>query len=79
MSNPARINDFLQARLRRESREEVSAVEAAAWVDASGLLADRPARPGQPLRRLLRDQVIVGQEQRPNAPYGRWWIRRIDA
>ena len=77
MSNLERINAYLQARLGKESREEVSAVEAAAWLDACGLLTDWPYRPGQRLRRLLRDRLIAGQKQRPNVPYGRWWIRRI--
>ena len=40
------------------------------------LLADRKDRPGQPLRKLLRGGLIVGAEQRPRRPYGRWRIHR---
>ena len=74
-----RINAHLQSRLRKESRDEVAAVEAAIWLDEAGLLSDSRARPGLPLRRLLRDGVITGQEQRPNVRNGRWWIRRRDS
>ena len=74
-----RINAHLQSRLRKESRDEVAAVEAATWLDKAGLLPDSRARPGLPLRRLLRDGVITGQEQRPNVRHGRWWIRRRDS
>ena len=74
-----RINAHLQSRLRKESRKEVPAVEAAIWLDAAGVLPDSRARPGLPLRRLLRDGFITGQEQRPNVRSGRWWIRRCDS
>ena len=69
----AQINAFVQARLQKEGRAAVGAVEAASWLDAEGLLADRPERPGQPLRRLLRKGRITGGEQQPNR---RWWIRQ---
>jgi hypothetical protein len=36
------------------SRAEARAVEAAHWLDAAGLLADSPSRPGLPLRNMLR-------------------------
>ena len=74
IANIEQINAFLQARLQEKCRTEVATVEAAAWLDAAGLLADRPERRGQPLRRLLREGLIAGQEQRPN---GRWWIRQV--
>lgn len=77
MSSLERINDDLRARLQKESRGEVSAIEATTWLDASRLLAVRLARPGHPLRRMLRDLLIAGQEPRPNLPFGRWWIQRI--
>ena len=74
MADTAQISAFLQARLREKCRTEVAAVEAAGWLDAAGLLTDRPDRRGRPLRRLLRAGLIAGQEQRPN---GRWWIRQV--
>ena len=67
------INAFVQARLQKDGRAAVGAVEAASWLDAEGLLADRSERRGQPLRRLLRKGLIVGGEQQPNR---RWWIRQ---
>ena len=79
MPNIKRINDYLQTRLRQESREEVSAVKAAAWLDSAELLSDRKSNPGQPLRDLLRLRVIKGQQKRPNSRDGRWWIRREDS
>ena len=71
------INLYLQERLEREWSEEVSAVEAAGWLDEAGLLRDH--KNGLPLRNLLRAGRIAGQEQRPNQPNGRWWIRRLAA
>ena len=71
------INRCLQERLKQELRDEVRAVEAARWLDDAGLLADREDRPGQPLRVLLRDRNIHGQEQRPSKAYGKWFIRRM--
>ena len=44
MPDIERINELLQARLRKEIREEVSAVEAASWLDEASLLTDRPDR-----------------------------------
>ena len=76
MPDIERINEHLQSRLLSECREEVSAVQAARWLDEQGILADRKDRPGLPLRRLLRRGLIDGAEQRPRSPYGRWRIRR---
>ena len=70
----AQINAFVQARLQKDGRATVGAVEAASWLDAEGLLADRSERRGQPLRRLLRKGLIVGGEQQSNR---RWWIRQV--
>ena len=75
MPNIESINRFLQARLGKTRREDVCAVEAASWLDEAGLLSDRPERPGQPLRRLLRKRLVAGQERRPRDSRGRvWWI-----
>ena len=69
------INLHLQERLEREWRDEVRAVEAAGWLDAAGLLADR--KKGLPLRALLRAGRIAGQERRPIKKNGSWRIRRL--
>ena len=73
-----RINNYLQSCLREFGRAEVSAVEAAKWLDRADLLKDSPTRPGKPLRDLLRAEKILGQEQRPNRKCGNWWITRVD-
>ena len=70
------ITAFLQAELRRRRLSEVTAVQAASWLDERHLLRDSPSRPGLPLRNLLRAGVIGGAEQRPSKPYGRWFIVR---
>ena len=72
------INPCLQSRLRGQRRDEVSAVEAASWLDEAGVLKDSSSRPGLPLRKLLRAGRIQGAEQRPPASHGRWYIRRVD-
>ena len=70
------ISAFLQARLSAESLDEVTAVEAARWLDAAGVLNDSDSKPGFPLRTLLRAGGVAGAEQRPPRPYGRWFITR---
>lgn len=70
------INGYLQGRLRDLDRHEVPAVEAARWLDDAGLLNDSEARPGLPLRNLLRDGQILGADQRPTRRHGRWFITR---
>lgn len=72
------INVFLQARLREERQQEVPAVAAARWLDGAGILADSDARPGLPLRNLLRSGQIRGAIQRPPNKNGRWFIARTD-
>ena len=56
--------------------KEVAAIPAARWLAEAGLLRESSARPGLPLRRLLRAGQILGGDQRPDRPQGRWWIRR---
>ncbi|MBE0448303.1 MAG: hypothetical protein IBX64_09445 [Actinobacteria bacterium] len=68
------INGFLQGRLRDWDKSEVTAVEAAQWLDNAKLLSDSDSRPGRPLRDLLRKGLIVGQRQELN---GRWFIDRV--
>jgi hypothetical protein len=72
----AEIDAFLQSELARRGLDEVTAVEAASWLDAAGLLADSRHRPGLPLRNLLRAGVIRSGEQRPPRKYGRRFIVR---
>lgn len=79
MADPKRVSAFLQERLGRLGLNEVSAVDAAVWLDEAGLLADAPSRPGLPLRNLLRTGAIAAAEQRPPKPNGRWFIRRAGA
>ena len=74
MTDIDRINSFLQKNLRNENRNEVAAVEAASWLDRAELLKDSRDRPGRELRKLLRENLIHGQEQLTNR---RWIIRSI--
>ncbi len=69
------INDFLQDALRTKNLDSVSAVEAAQWLAAEGLLPDR--KEGLPLRNLLRKEMIVGGRQEPPQRYGKWFIDRL--
>jgi hypothetical protein len=68
---------FLQSELKRRRLSEVPAVEAARWLATIGLLADSESRPGLPLRRLLRGGEVIGAEQRPARPNGRWFITLV--
>lgn len=76
MERAERISDYLQAQLRTRRLADVSAVEAAKWLDRAGLLTDSRSRPGRNLRSLLRDGKIPNAEQRPPQPYGNWFIIR---
>lgn len=69
-----KINAFLQHELRRRGLSEVTAVEAAEWLERAGILKDSKSRPGLPLRNLLRAKKITGQRQEPNR---RWFIDRV--
>ncbi len=70
-----RISYFLQKELKRRGKSEVSAVEAAEWLDSVGIFKDCMHRPGKRLRDKLREGKIVGQRQEPNK---RWYIDKID-
>lgn len=67
------INTHLQRALASSGLDAIDAVTAASWLERAGLLRDSPTRPGLPLRRLLRDGRISGQQQAAN---GRWTIHR---
>lgn len=69
-----KINEFLQDKLKKENKREVTAVEAAKWLDRAGLLKDSESRRGKPLRDLLRSGKITGQRQESNS---RWYIDRV--
>ncbi len=75
-ASPDYVSRFIQDALRRRRLDEVTAVEAASWLDANGVLNDSASRPGLPLRNLLRARRIHGAEQRPATSYGRWFIAR---
>jgi hypothetical protein len=68
------ISQHIQEKLRTRGRHEVTAVEAAGWLDEASLLPDSRTRRGKPLRDLLRAGLIEGSEQRPARPWGRWYI-----
>ena len=68
------FNRFVQDELRRQKLDEVSAVDAARWLDRAGVLCDSASRPAFPLRDLLRDDMIAGADQRPRKKHGRWFI-----
>ncbi len=68
-----RVNNRVQKILREQKHELLSAVELARYLDPSPL-KDSPNRPGLPLRKLLRDQKIIGAQQEVN---GRWYIRKV--
>jgi hypothetical protein len=55
------INEHIQKRLLTERKNEVTAIEAAVWLDTAGVLSDSQVRRGLPLRRLLREKLIAGQ------------------
>lgn len=76
MPDPEGIAAFLQRRLHQSGLDEVTAVEAAVWLDDAGVLKDSRTRPGLPLRELLRAGKIRHAEQRPPFPNGRWYIVR---
>ncbi|OQX56567.1 MAG: hypothetical protein B5M53_00760 [Candidatus Cloacimonas sp. 4484_209] len=75
MPDISAINRFIQEQLRKKGLYEVTAVEAARWLDSAGLLKDSKSHSGLRLRNLLRDKLIDGQRQEPNK---RWFIDRVD-
>lgn len=68
------ISLYLQHELGRRHLDEVSAVEAAKWLDRAGLLRDSQGNPGLPLREFLRRRAILGQRQEES---GRWFVERV--
>ena len=61
------ISDFIQTELARRGMEQVTAVQAATWLDRAGIRPDSRTKPGRNLRRLLRSKQIEGQEQMSNS------------
>lgn len=76
MPDPPVIAAYIARRLQQQHLDEVSAVDAAAWLDEAGLLKDSASRPGLPLRNLLRAGLIPQAQQRPPTSNGRWFIVR---
>ena len=70
MSDNVTINKHIQDMLNKKGLDEVSAVEAAKWLDEVGILNDSTSRPGLPLRKRLRDGKIRNAEHRN----GRFWF-----
>jgi len=60
-----RINAYLQERVNLEHLDEVTAVDAAQWLQDARLLADSKERPGLPLRRLLHQAMIEVLREMP--------------
>ena len=75
MPNVFRINAHIQETLKKKNMKEVTAVEAAEWLDKAGILKDSTTRKGKPLRDYLRDGKIRGQRQESNS---RWFIEQVD-
>jgi hypothetical protein len=70
-----KINRLIQDRLAQEGLIFTRAVEAAQWLDESGLLKDSLTRKGRPLRDLLRLGLIWNAWQDAN---NKWFIDRIE-
>ena len=70
MADRKAINAFLNEKLSSLGRDGASAVEAATWLSAAGLL-DKGASPSKHLRELLRAGKIMAAYQFPNK---RWVI-----
>jgi nitroimidazol reductase NimA-like FMN-containing flavoprotein (pyridoxamine 5'-phosphate oxidase superfamily) len=75
MATVDQVNRYLQDKLGRQRLPEVSAVDAAQWLETAGILRDNRSRPGLPLRNFLRSGQVVGAVQRPDEKGGRWSIR----
>lgn len=71
--NIEEINTYIQNHMLRESITSVTAIEAAQWLDAAGLLRDSSIRKGKPLRDLLRKGHITNSWQDGRK---RWFIDR---
>lgn len=67
------INMFIQDKLAKLKLNKVNVIQAARWLDSAKLLKDSGSRPGQPLRRLLRDGKINGCKKEGS----RWFIYQI--
>ncbi len=74
-----KINQYLQERLLKENKWEITADLAARWLDDAEILKDSSTRQGLPLRNLLRDNKISGQMKRAaGTSKDQWFIRRLD-
>lgn len=73
MPNIELINKYIRMKLEKEGLDEVTAIEAAGWLNEAGILDDSRHRRGLPLRVLLRNNQVIGAYQTANR---RWYIRR---
>jgi len=71
MADAGKINEFFENYFRDNDQDSLGAAEAAKLLDEAGLLADDAAKPGHPLRDLLRGGDIPGASKEA----GRWVIR----
>ena len=76
MENIDRIVKTIDKYLEDNHLYEVSAVEANEILAKKGVLKDCDDRPGFPLRKLLRNNLIPTAEykKKPNAKRGFWFI-----
>jgi hypothetical protein len=72
--NIERINALIQAELRRQGRHEVTAVEAARWLDADGVLRDS-GKKRQPRATSAREPPLFAQSN-SRCSAGEWARRR---
>lgn len=72
MTEHAEIIKFIDDYLAKNDLDGLPAAEASRLLNEAGLLADDPSKPGEPMRRVLRDGGI------PHAHkvQGRWFIPR---
>ena len=73
MPNINAIIACIDLELRRTGQDYLTPVEAGMLLDKRGLLDDNQKKPGQPLRRLLRQGKIPHAYQLGGA-YSRWVI-----
>lgn len=76
MANIELIIKTIDEYLEKNNLERISAVDAAAVLAKNGILADSAARPGLPLRNILRDGEIEHAiyEIKKGKKRGHWFI-----
>jgi hypothetical protein len=74
MTEQQKIIQFIDDHLANNELDGLSAAEASRLLDEAGLLVDDPSKPGEPLRRLLRE----GSLPHAHKVQGKWFIPRSD-